>query len=119
MPHALCLQAGGILTSCDQKSWRSIHPLDRYCQLCSHIVNTDSQIGTVQDSYPALSCPVKSPLAALPAPAPPPNSFPFCTDPLSDLVDAFRFSLFEFRFSLFDFCVSSLTPLSTAFTPNL
>src|SRR6266403_4537342 len=69
-------------------------------QLCSHIVNTNSQIGTVHDSYLALSCPVKSDLAALPAPATPPNSFLFCTStPL----------IFKFR----------ATPLLAAFTPNL
>src|SRR5258705_2623821 len=44
-------------------------------QLCSHIVSTNSQIGTIQDCYLALSCPLKSDLAALPGPATPPNSF--------------------------------------------
>jgi len=84
-------------------------------QLCSHIVNTNSQIGTIQDSYLALSCPVKLDLAALPAPATPSNSFPFCTRTLSTF-DFQRPMSSEFRFSLFKFRV---TPLSTAFTPNL
>ncbi len=84
-------------------------------QLCCQIVNTNSQIGTVQDSYLALSCPVKSDLASFPAPATPPNSFPFCTTTL--LTFNFQGSFpCQFRFSLFKFRV---TPLSTAFTPNL
>jgi hypothetical protein len=84
-------------------------------QLCSHLVNTNSQIGTVQDSYPVLSCGVKSHLPAFPAPAAPPNSFPFCTGTFSP--SKFQQPIpREFRFSLFNFRVS---PLSTAFTPNL
>ena len=70
-------------------------------QLCSHIVNTNSQIGTIQDSYLALSCPVKSDLAALPAPATPPNSFLFCTHSLSTSnfqpPDSPRVSIFAFQ----------------------
>src|SRR6267154_1216321 len=69
-------------------------------QLCSHIVNTNSQIGTIRDSYLALSCPVKSDLASFPVPITAPNSFPFCTSTLS---------IFKFR----------VTPLSAAFTPHL
>src|ERR1700737_2504487 len=87
-------------------------------RFCSHIVNTSSQIGTVQCRHPTLSYPVKSHLAALPAPATPPNPFPFCTRTLSTI----NYSALvpcEFRFSLFEFRVSYLTPLSTAFTPNL
>jgi hypothetical protein len=87
--------------------------------VCSHIVNTDSQIGTVQSSYLTLSYPVKSPLATLLAPATPANSFPFCARTLSRSRREFRSTLFEFRVSPFEFRVSSLTPLSTAFTPNL
>ena len=72
-------------------------------QLCSHIVNTNSQIGTVQDSYLALSCPVKSDLAALPAPTTPPNSFLFCTHSLSTSnfqpPDSPRVSIFAFQVS--------------------
>ena len=49
------------------------------CHFCCHLVNTSSQISTVQDSYLALSYPVKSPLATLPAS----NPFFFCTNPLS------------------------------------
>jgi hypothetical protein len=97
-----------------------------HAKVCSHKVNTNSQIGTIQDSYPALSYPVKSHLATLPAPVTRPNSFPFCTRIPSTSLRGFRFSLFdfrvslfEFRFSPFDFRVSSVTPLSTAFTPNL
>jgi len=97
---------------------------DERCHLCSQIVNTSSQIGTVQSSHPALPCLVKSPLATLPEPATPANSFPFYTDTLSTFkfqrpIREFRFSLFAFRVSCFDFRGSSLSPLSTAFTPNL
>jgi len=67
--------------------------------ICSHLVNTSSQIGTVQDSYLALSYPVKSPLATLPAS----NSFPFCTNPLS-----IRDSV-----SRTDFALSRHSPLSS------
>jgi hypothetical protein len=87
---------------------------------CSQVVNTSLKIGTVQDSYPALSCPVKSPLATPPAPTPPTNSFPFCIRTLS-IVNVqrreFRSSLSDFRVSHFDFRLSPLTPLSTAFAP--
>jgi len=88
-------------------------------QICSHLVNTNSQISTVQSSYPALSYPVKSHLATLPVPVTRPNSFPFCTRTSSTPRREFRSSPFEFRCSPFEFRVSSLTPLSTAFTPNL
>ncbi len=67
--------------------------------ICSHLVNASSQIGTVQDSYLALSYPVKSPLATLPAS----NSFPFCTNPLS-----IRDSV-----SRTDFALSRHSPLSS------
>ena len=89
--------------------------IDSAFQLCSHVVNTNSQIGTTQRRYPALSYPVKSLLAALPAPATPPNSFPFCTRTFSSS-NFQRTIRSEFRFSLSKFRV---TPLSTAFTPNL
>src|SRR6266404_247692 len=71
-------------------------------RLCAHIVNTNSKVGTVQVSYLALSCPVKSHLPALPAPATLLNSFPFCTATLSTF--NFQHSIpREFRFPLFKF----------------
>src|SRR5712675_1321229 len=73
-------------------------------QLCSHIVNTNSQIGTVQDSYLALSCPVKSDLASFPVPATPPNSFPFCTTTLLTFNSQ---GCFPLPVSIFAFQVSS------------
>ena len=92
--------------------------LRRVRKPCSQIVNTNSQIGTVQDSYLTLSYLVKSHLAALPSPATPPNSFPFCTRAPSTSRREFRSSFFDFRVSPFEFRVSSLTPLSTAFLPR-
>jgi hypothetical protein len=101
-----------------RESPQSIHLLSVAARLCCHLVNTNSQIGTVQDSYPALSYPVKSSLATLPKPATPPNSFPFCSTGTL-LPSAFqRSARSEFRFSRFDFPLLQLSPLSTAFTPN-
>jgi hypothetical protein len=80
-----------------------------FAPICFQRVNTNSQIGTVQNSYPALSCPVKFHLAALPAPATPPNSFPFCVRFLSTPGFGFHIrsarpvaSIFDFRVSLFE-----------------
>jgi hypothetical protein len=85
------------------------HKRGPWPSVCSHIVNTNSQSGTVQDSYPALSCPVKSYLTALPAPATPPNCFLFCTRTPSTSHSDFRFSL---RVSLFAHRFSCSVPNS-------